>query len=158
MTKLKRQLLSTATMQPVQPQRAAPPNKSFQAVKCPPPRDNPRAKRRSTSTADDRNDDGCGDGNDGDGDDSDAPRRRMGTSYKLGPHPPKTVPAGAIWMTSNQVCARYGGKSHMWLWRKIKRDPDFPKPVYFGRMMMFSIAEQDGYDRIMIAKRVGADR
>src|SRR5437879_1871432 len=98
MTKLKRELLSsTAAMQPVQPQHAAPPSKSFQTVKNPPPRDNPRAKGRNDSTADDRNDDGGGDGDDGD-----APRRRMGKGYKLGPHAPKTVPAGAMWMTSNQ--------------------------------------------------------
>jgi len=145
MIKLKRELLSTAATQPVQPQHSAPPDKSF-------------AKHRSASTADDRNDDGFSDGNEGNGDDTDAPRRRIGRGYKLGPHAPKTVPAGAIWMTSNQVCARYGGKSHMWLWRKIKYDPAFPKPVYFGRLMMFLVAEQDEYDRIMISKRVGADR
>jgi predicted DNA-binding transcriptional regulator AlpA len=80
-----------------------------------------------------------------------------GAGYRLGPRPAKPVPADAVWMTSNQVCARYGGKSHMWLWRKIKRDPAFPKPVYFGRMMMFSVAEQDDYDRGIISKRVGAD-
>lgn len=121
-------------------------------MKNPPPRANQRAKHHSASTADDRN------GGDGDRNDGDAPRRRIGTGYKLGPHAPKILPAGAIWMTSNQVCARYGGKSHMWLWRKVKCDPAFPKPVYFGRMMMFSVAEQDEYDRIMISKRVGADR
>jgi predicted DNA-binding transcriptional regulator AlpA len=158
MTKLKREFLSSAAKQPVGLQQAAPTSKSFRSVKNPPPRDNPRAKRRSDPTADDRNDDGGGDSNNSDDNDSHAPRRRMGTGYKLGPHAPKIVPAGAVWMTSNQVCARYGGKSQMWLWRKIKFDPAFPKPVYFGRLMMFSIVEQDEYDRIVISKSVGAAR
>lgn len=144
MPKLKRELFSSAAMQPVEQQRAAPSNKSVQTVKNQ-AHDNRRATRRYASTGYDN-------------DDGDAPRRRVGKGYKLGPHAPKTVPTGAIWMTSNQLCARYGGKSHMWLWRRIKYDPCFPKPIYFGRMMMFSVAEQDEYDRIMISKTVGADR
>jgi predicted DNA-binding transcriptional regulator AlpA len=170
----KRELLaSTAAVQPVEPQRTASKNKTVQTVKLPPPRDNSRAKRanRHASAAkrsgDDGGNNGDGDGDSGDGDgddggsgggdDGDAPPR-PGAGYKLGPRPAKRVPADAIWLTSNQVCARYGAKSQMWLWRKIKRDPDFPKPVYFGRMMMFLVAELDAYDHGLISKRVGAER
>lgn len=125
----KRELLSAAAV--LEPQRAAPQTKSFQTIKNLPPR--------------------------GDGDNGDA-QPRPGAGYKLGPRPAKPIPADAIWLTSNQVCARYGAKSQMWLWRKIKRDPDFPKPVYFGRMMMFLVAELDAYDHGLISKRVGAER
>jgi predicted DNA-binding transcriptional regulator AlpA len=125
-----RELLSAAAVQLVEPQRAASQTKPFQTIKSLPPR--------------------------GDGDN--AAQLRPGASYKLGPRPAKPVPADAIWLTSNQVCARYGGKSQMWLWRKIKRNPDFPKPVYFGRMMMFLVAELDAYDHGLISKRVGAER
>ncbi|MCK1293417.1 hypothetical protein [Bradyrhizobium sp. 30] len=150
MTKLKGKLLDTSAMQPVEPRHAAP------AVKTRPPRKNPVVKRCSASTADDRNDDsGVGGSN---GHDGVGPKRRMGKGYKLGPHTPKPVPDGAIWITSTQVLARYGGKSQMWLWRKINRDDAFPKPVYFGRLMMFSVAELDTFDRGLISKRVGAER
>jgi hypothetical protein len=35
-----------------------------------------------------------------------APPRRKGGGYKLGPRPAKPIPPDAIWLTSNQVCAR----------------------------------------------------
>jgi predicted DNA-binding transcriptional regulator AlpA len=86
------------------------------------------------------------------------PPSGAGGGYKLGPHSPRPLPADAVWANANQVRARYGGVSDMWLYRKVKNDPNFPKPVYLGRLMMFAVAELDEYDRIMISKRVGADR
>jgi predicted DNA-binding transcriptional regulator AlpA len=83
---------------------------------------------------------------------------RDGGGYKLGPYPPKPLPPNALWMTSNQVCNRYGGRSHMWLWRSIKNDPAFPKPTYMGRMQMFLVAEFDAYDALLISKKIGAER
>jgi hypothetical protein len=81
------------------------------------------------------------------------PPKGAGSGYRLGPRADKPVPADAIWMTSKQVCARYGGKSHMWLYRNIKGNPDFPKPSYQGRMQIFSVAEFDAYDRLLLSKR-----
>jgi predicted DNA-binding transcriptional regulator AlpA len=43
----------------------------------------------------------------------------------------------------------------MWLWRRIKDDPDFPKPVYMGRRRLFSLAALDDYDRSLLQKMVG---
>jgi predicted DNA-binding transcriptional regulator AlpA len=88
--------------------------------------------------------------------DSNAMQRRSGAGYTLGPHKPKPVPTSAVWITSNQTCERYGGRSLMWLWRKVKTDPAFPKPIYMGRMQYFSVAALDAYDRGLISKRVGA--
>jgi predicted DNA-binding transcriptional regulator AlpA len=68
---------------------------------------------------------------------------------------PKPITADTAWATSAQVLRRYS-RSQMWLWRKIKHDPAFPKPVYDGRWMMFSVAELDAYDRALLSKRVGA--
>jgi hypothetical protein len=87
-----------------------------------------------------------------------APPRRKGGGYKLGPRPAKPIPPDAIWLTSNQVCARYGARSHMWLWRKVRNDPAFPKPRYQGRMQIFLVAEFDEYDRSLISKNVGSER
>lgn len=75
---------------------------------------------------------------------------RPGAGYVLGPHKAKPVPIGAVWITSNQVCERYGGRSQMWLWRRIKTDAAFPKPTYMGRMQFFFVAALDAYDRALI--------
>ena len=46
---------------------------------------------------------------------------------------PPPIPNGAVWISAPQVCARYGGVSHMWLARILKRDKTFPRPTKFGR-------------------------
>jgi hypothetical protein len=83
------------------------------------------------------------------------PPKGEGGGYKLGPRKVQPVPADALWMTSVQLRARYGGKSHMWIVRKLRNDPDFPKPVYDGRMQQFSIKEFDEYDKLLLSKRSG---
>jgi hypothetical protein len=90
-------------------------------------------------------------------------RRHTGGGYKLGPRKPHPLPADALWMNSNQLCDRYGGKSKMWLHRKLhgdgkklKPDPDFPQPTFDGRLMMFSVAAFDEYDGMLLSKRVGS--
>jgi len=110
-----------------------------------PPTDNPHVTKHHRASADKR------DGSD-DADGGDAPRR-LCTDHIPEPRTPRPVPADAVWLTSVQTCARYGGRSQMWLWRKINRDAAFPKPAYLGRMMMFSRAELDAYDTTLIQKR-----
>jgi predicted DNA-binding transcriptional regulator AlpA len=83
------------------------------------------------------------------------PPKGAGGGYQLGPRREKTVPAGAVWMSAKHVCDRYGGKSHMWLYRNIKNNPAFPKPSYQGRMQIFSVAEFDEYDRRLISEKIG---
>jgi len=77
------------------------------------------------------------------------PRAGQGSGYKLGPRKPAPIPADAVWLTSNQVRDRYGGRSQMWLHRKL-RNPDFPKPRYDGRLRLFSVAALDAYDRAVL--------
>jgi predicted DNA-binding transcriptional regulator AlpA len=38
----------------------------------------------------------------------------------------KRIQAGAV----RQLC---GGVSDMWLWRRLRDDPAFPRPAYIGR-------------------------
>lgn len=40
----------------------------------------------------------------------------------------------------------------MWLERRLKNDPDFPKPTYFGRLRFWKVAELDAYDRVCEAR------
>jgi predicted DNA-binding transcriptional regulator AlpA len=56
-----------------------------------------------------------------------------------------------------QVCARLGGNKPLdrsTLWRRIQRDPDFPKPFYiWDRAPRFLEAEVDAYIARRIAER-----
>jgi hypothetical protein len=49
-------------------------------------------------------------------------------------------------LTAIQLRARYGGRSHVWLWRKLKRDPNFPKPFYMDGFRLWDEAALDRYD------------
>lgn len=83
---------------------------------------------------------------------SEPPPSGQGGGYKI-TRSPTPIPADALWLTSSQVCARYGGRSQMWLWRKVKNDPNFPKPHYSGRMQLYSVPELNAYDASLILKR-----
>jgi|SRR6266478_8263669 len=85
------------------------------------------------------------------------PPKGSGGGYQLGPRPIKPVPVDAIWMSAKQVCQRYGGKSHMWLYRNLKNNPQFPRASYQGRMQIFSVKEFDEYDRLLLSKRIGGE-
>ncbi|MHC2718258.1 hypothetical protein [Bradyrhizobium diazoefficiens] len=67
-------------------------------------------------------------------------------------------PAGAVWISARQVLARYGGRSEMWLNRKLygdkktKPDPDFPKPAYSGRLRFFRLDELEQYDKKIVVR------
>jgi hypothetical protein len=65
-----------------------------------------------------------------------------------GARKPPAVPPGAVFISAPQVCKiRYGGRSIMWLERLLKRDPNFPRPIYFGRLRFFEIAALEAYER-----------
>jgi hypothetical protein len=67
--------------------------------------------------------------------------------------PPTPVPAGATWITGGQVRARYGGKSNTWLDEKVKTEPAFPRPHYFGtRLRHFNLAKLEEYERSCVAE------
>lgn len=63
-------------------------------------------------------------------------------------------PASAVYISAPQVLDRYGGRSHMWLVRKLESDPDFPKPEKFGRLRFFKISELEAYEKKCAVKRV----
>jgi hypothetical protein len=64
---------------------------------------------------------------------------------------------GAVFLTANQVRARYGGISDMTLWRWL-RDPDmnFPQPTVINGRRYFDAEKQDAFDREQAAKSTGA--
>jgi predicted DNA-binding transcriptional regulator AlpA len=61
-------------------------------------------------------------------------------------------PPVAVFASVAQVRARYGGVSHMWIERHLQDDPDFPKPIYIGRLRFFKISDLEYYEKLC-AKR-----
>ena len=72
----------------------------------------------------------------------------------LGPRKAVPIPSDAKWISAKQVCARYGGRSLMWLVRQLKSDPDFPKPTYFGPLRYWQPAKLDTYDDLIIQRQL----
>jgi hypothetical protein len=50
------------------------------------------------------------------------------------------------YLTARQVRERYGGRSEMWLWRRERRDPEWPRPMVTGRRKFYDERELDDYD------------
>lgn len=56
------------------------------------------------------------------------------------------------YITSNQLRERYGGRSHMWIERRLKDDSGFPRPVYFGRFRYWLLSDLEKWERAQAAK------
>lgn len=65
-------------------------------------------------------------------------------------HPKLTDPP--VYISAPQVLQRYGGRSHMWLVRMLKRDPNFPRATYFGQHRFFKVDELIAWEREAAAK------
>lgn len=48
--------------------------------------------------------------------------------------------------TALMVRERYGKRSSMWLWRRERQDPHWPRPVVIGRRKFYDEEELDAYD------------
>jgi predicted DNA-binding transcriptional regulator AlpA len=63
-------------------------------------------------------------------------------------------PKDKQYLTTTQVRARYGGRSTMWIARKLKTDPTFPRPVKLGgRWLFFVLDELEAWERARAAER-----
>jgi uncharacterized protein (DUF924 family) len=61
--------------------------------------------------------------------------------------------AAKHYLTAAQVKERYGNRSDMWLTRKLRHDPKFPRPMMSGRMRLYDSDEIDAYDAELKAAR-----
>ena len=53
--------------------------------------------------------------------------------------------------------ARYGGRSHMWVERKLASDPTFPRPRKFGgRLRLWDVDELTAWEREAAARETRA--
>ena len=48
--------------------------------------------------------------------------------------------------TAAQVRSRYGDVSAMWVWRRVKHDPEFPRPLIISGRQYFDLDQLDAYD------------
>jgi predicted DNA-binding transcriptional regulator AlpA len=60
----------------------------------------------------------------------------------------------AKYLTTRQVLTRYGRDNPVWLWRLIKRDEAFPRPIIIGGSKYFAIADLDAYDAAAAARQI----
>ncbi len=51
------------------------------------------------------------------------------------------APTDGGYLTAGQVRARYGGRSDMWLWRRLEDDPHFPKPMRVKTKRYWRVAD-----------------
>jgi predicted DNA-binding transcriptional regulator AlpA len=61
--------------------------------------------------------------------------------------------AEKTYLTAMQLRKRYGGRSHMWIERRLLSDPTFPRPAYFGRFRFWALDEIEAWERAAIAAR-----
>jgi hypothetical protein len=50
-------------------------------------------------------------------------------------------------LPSAPVRARYGGRSHMWIERRLKDDPTFPRPIYIAKRRYWRLADLIAWER-----------
>jgi predicted DNA-binding transcriptional regulator AlpA len=51
-----------------------------------------------------------------------------------------------VYLKTKQVRVRYGGASHMFIERRLKNDPAFPRPVYMGRIRFWKLSELERWE------------
>ena len=49
-------------------------------------------------------------------------------------------------ITAPQVRTRYGGRSDMWLWRLLHKDPLFPKPLVINGRRYWKISDLEAWE------------
>jgi predicted DNA-binding transcriptional regulator AlpA len=62
------------------------------------------------------------------------------------PAVPSTQSAESVYLTASQVKRRYGGRSDMWLWRLLKNDEGFPRPLVLCGQRLWSLSELEAYE------------
>jgi predicted DNA-binding transcriptional regulator AlpA len=57
--------------------------------------------------------------------------------------------------TAAQLRERYGGRSHMWIERRLQNDPTFPRPVKLGGSLirMWDLDEIESWERAAVTKQ-----
>jgi hypothetical protein len=57
-----------------------------------------------------------------------------------------------LWLSARQLRRRYGGRSHMWVERRLHFDPEFPKPIKIGRLRFWDLDALEAYEQSRVAE------
>jgi predicted DNA-binding transcriptional regulator AlpA len=55
--------------------------------------------------------------------------------------------AAEIYLTAPQVRRRFGDKSDMWLWRLLREEPAFPRPVRIRNQRYWRVTDLVAFER-----------
>ena len=56
------------------------------------------------------------------------------------------------YLSAGQVRARFGGRSHMWLVRRLADDADFPRPLYIAKRRYWRRDALEAWERKVAAR------
>jgi hypothetical protein len=56
-------------------------------------------------------------------------------------------PEDDVYLSSSQVRRRYANASRMWLWRRLKNDPNFPRPIIVAGRKLFKLSSLEAWER-----------
>jgi len=56
-------------------------------------------------------------------------------------------PDDDVYLNSGQVRRRYANASAMWLWRRLKNDPRFPRPIVVAGRRLWKLSELVVWER-----------
>jgi hypothetical protein len=63
-----------------------------------------------------------------------------------------------IYLNARQLLARYGGKSQMWLYRRLRDDPSFPRPIYIAKHRYWKLSTQVEWEKQQAANPAPSPR
>jgi predicted DNA-binding transcriptional regulator AlpA len=57
-------------------------------------------------------------------------------------------------LTAAQLRERYGNVSHMWIERRLQRDPNFPRPIKLGgsSIRLWDVEAIEAYERAAVSR------
>jgi predicted DNA-binding transcriptional regulator AlpA len=70
-------------------------------------------------------------------------KRRRGTRYGDAP----VDDSDDYFLTAVQVRQRYGNASDMWLWRRLRDDSNFPRPIEIRKRRYWKLSELIAWER-----------
>jgi hypothetical protein len=56
------------------------------------------------------------------------------------------MPSETAYLPAAKVRRRYGGKSDAWLFRVLRNDPSFPKPIYVCGQRLWLLSDLEAYE------------
>lgn len=67
-----------------------------------------------------------------------------------------TAAAPKKYLNSRSILTRYDKRDRSWLWRELRRNPEFPRPAFIQNgHPLWDAEKQDAYDAMLVARAEG---